>query len=112
MYASSNVLAKLALGKECRRWAMPGLLDQSFNPVTLSLRQADGYRSFHYVFNQQTASQVKCTGRQKRGSRVHLYSNQPALTSLPSDIQISGENVKRVSTVALIVEGEMRLCTS
>lgn len=70
MYASSNILTKFALGKECRRWATPGLLDQSFNPVTLSLRQADGYRSFHYVFNQQTASQVKCTGRQKKGALV------------------------------------------
>lgn len=97
MYASSNILAKLALGKECRRWATPGLLDQSFNPVTLSLRQADGYRSFHYVFNQQTASQVKCTGRQKKGLSCPFVL-QPACTNITS-IRYTNQWGKRETSV-------------
>lgn len=66
IFASDGVVAQLALGKQCKRWAAAGLLDQSFNPVTLSLRQTACYRSFHYVFKQQIALQVRCPGRAKK----------------------------------------------
>lgn len=65
IFASGSIVAELALGKQCKRWATAALLDQPFNPVTLSLRQTACYRSFHYVFKQQIALQVRCTGRVK-----------------------------------------------
>lgn len=54
------------------------LLDQSFNPVTLSRRQTVCYRSFHYVPQLQIALKVIFTdllGRGKRTSRVRVNTN-------------------------------------
>lgn len=59
IFASDSIVAKLAIGKQPKRWATVGLLDQPFNPVTLSLRQTACYRSFHYVLKQQIALQVR-----------------------------------------------------
>ena len=67
-------MAKMALRKHSKRWATAALLDQPFNPVTLSLRQTARYRSFHYVFKQQIALQVSCTGRALEEKKAPMSS--------------------------------------
>lgn len=60
------------------------LLDQSFNPVTLSRRQTVCYRSFHYVSQLQIALKVRRTRPIRRGKNPpvsgdatsSLYSHQ------------------------------------
>lgn len=91
--------AKRALGKQRKRWAATGLLDQPFNPVTLSLRQTACYRSFHYVSEQQIALKVRRTGRavtagqkKKKNPRVQRSSSRRVITLLQSDVQISGDS--------------------
>lgn len=104
MFACGSTVAKRALGKQYKRWATAGLLDQPFNPVTLSLRQTTCYRSFHCVFKQQIDLKVRCPGRvkkkKKKSSHVQRYYTQPVITLLLFDVQISvdsWETVKRVS---------------
>lgn len=83
IFASDCNGTELGLGKQRKRWAPAGLLDQPFNPVTLSLRQTACYRSFHYVFKQQIALQVRCTGRaEKKRSHVQRCHNLPVITTI------------------------------
>lgn len=96
MFACGGTVAKRALRKQCKRWATAGLLDQPFNPVTLSLRQTACYRSFHYVFKQQIALKVR------KASHVQRCSDQPVVTLLLSDVQISEDSWKTEKRVSVI----------
>lgn len=123
IFASGCCIApKVALWKQRKRWATAApFLDQPFNPVTLSLRQTARYRSFHYVFKQQIASQVRCTGRVKREKKkgkketARMSSGttgQPAITLLAVQIsEDSWETEKRVSIIGDDLGGKMRLLT-
>lgn len=113
IFASDCVVVRcVALGKQCKRWAAAGLLDQPFNPVTLSLRQTACYRSFHYVFKQQIALQVRCPGRakKKKSSHVQRFYNQPVITLLLSDVQISEDSWKTGERVSVIGDNVGKRC--
>lgn len=83
--------------EQCKRWTTAGLLDQPFNPATLSLRQTDCYRSFHYVFKQQIALQVGARDVRKINSHV-----QPAITLLLSYVQIIEDSWETEEWVAIV----------
>lgn len=104
IFASGGIVAEVALGKHRKRWAAAGLLDQPFNPVTLSPRQTACYRSVHYVLKQQIASQVRRTGRGrgKKSSHVQRCCNQPEITLLLSDAEISEDSWETEERVSVI----------
>lgn len=80
------------------------LLDQPFNPVTLSRRQTVCYRSFHYVSQLQIALKVRRTRsirggeeEKKKPSRVRRYYKQSVLTPTLSHLQISAGSWKQTA---------------
>lgn len=97
-------MAKLALGEK-KNSVKDGQrllsLISPFNPVTLSLRQTACYRSFHYVFKQQIALQVRLHGTCKKEKLPCPAVLQPAcariITPL-SDVQISESSWGRKKT--------------
>lgn len=79
------------------------LLDQSFNPVTLSRRQTVCYRSFHYVSQLQIALKVRRTRpiRGEKPSRVRRYYKQSVLIPTLSHLQISAGSWKQARAVEI-----------